>query len=114
MASSAANAAVFDRWFALADNDGDGRVTGGDAVGFFTRSGLPKDALAKVWELANTARSGYLDRPAFHRAMELIALAQSGIPITKEAFDEAKARAHAGEEGFWMRCAGEGGFENKS
>lgn len=46
--SAAASAAVYDRWFQIADADRDGRVTGQDAVHFFERSGLPREVLAKV------------------------------------------------------------------
>lgn len=31
---------------------------------------------AQVWEMANTHRVGYLDRLAFHKAMDLIGMAQ--------------------------------------
>ncbi|KAF8073195.1 EHD1 [Scenedesmus sp. PABB004] len=81
-----ANAAIYDRWFKVADADQDGRVTGADAVAFFQRSGLPKEVLAKVWDLANSQRAGYLDRPAFHKAMGLIALAQSGKDVTRDNY----------------------------
>eukprot|EP00775_Hariotina_reticulata_P005540 gene5540-5776_t len=74
--SAIANAATYDRWFKVADQDQDGRVTGGDAVVFFQRSGLPKEVLAKVWDLANSQRAGFLDRLAFHKAMDLISIAQ--------------------------------------
>lgn len=77
---------VYDQWFKVADSDQDGRVTGKDAVDFFGKSGLNRDVLAKVWELANSNRLGYLDRPSFQRAMELITLAQSGAEVTKENY----------------------------
>ncbi|GIL50072.1 hypothetical protein Vafri_6390 [Volvox africanus] len=84
MASS--NAVHYDRWFQAADSDRDGRVTGSDAVTFFGRSGLPREVLATVWELANDRRLGYLDRLAFHKAMDLISLAQSGQLVTKDGY----------------------------
>ncbi|EFJ53160.1 hypothetical protein VOLCADRAFT_55400 [Volvox carteri f. nagariensis] len=83
---SSSNAVHYDRWFQSADSDRDGRVTGGDAVAFFGRSGLPREVLATVWELANDRRLGYLDRMAFHKAMDLISLAQSGQPVTKDGY----------------------------
>ncbi|MEW5318543.1 MAG: hypothetical protein WDW38_009759 [Sanguina aurantia] len=86
------NAQAYDRWFAIADADRDGRVTGKDAVGFFAQSGLPREELAKVWDLANSARQGFLDRYSFHRAMDIIAIAQQGIPITKENYIAAMER----------------------
>ncbi|WIA09631.1 hypothetical protein OEZ85_009020 [Tetradesmus obliquus] len=84
--SAIANAATYDRWFKVADQDQDGRVTGPDAVTFFKRSGLPKEMLAKVWELANSSRAGFLDRLAFHKAMDLISIAQSGTDITRDNY----------------------------
>ncbi|KAG2500095.1 hypothetical protein HYH03_001679 [Edaphochlamys debaryana] len=83
---SVGNAIHYDRWFQTADSDRDGRVTGGDAVAFFGRSGLPREVLATVWELANDRRLGYLDRLAFHKAMDLIALAQMGQTVSKENY----------------------------
>ena len=40
--------ATYRRWFPLADDDNDGRVTGGDAVKFFALSGLPKPTLHRT------------------------------------------------------------------
>jgi EH domain-containing protein 1 len=42
--------------------------------------------LAKVWDLANSARAGFLDRLAFHKAMDLISIAQSGQAISLENY----------------------------
>jgi len=83
------NAVLYDRWFKLADSDMDSRLTGADAVAFFRRSGLPREVLAKVWELSNTSRTGYLDRPSFHKAMDLIALAQNGHEVNKANYTAA-------------------------
>ncbi|GBF98304.1 hypothetical protein Rsub_10967 [Raphidocelis subcapitata] len=81
-----ANAATYDRWFKIADADMDGRLTGADAVQFFQRSGLSRDVLARVWDLANSSRAGFLDRLAFHKAMDLISIAQQGMEVTKESY----------------------------
>eukprot|EP00798_Chlamydomonas_sp_ICE-L_P032141 gene32141-16666_t len=83
------NAHVYDTWFQFADSDKDGRVTGKDAVTFFERCYLPKELLAKVWDMANSNRKGYLDRPAFHKAMDLIALAQQGQEMNMENYRAA-------------------------
>jgi Cytoskeletal-regulatory complex EF hand len=45
--------------------DGDGRLTGSDAVEFFKRSGLPREQLAKVWAMADSSRRGFLDQHSF-------------------------------------------------
>ena len=50
---------LYRGWFPLADDDADGRVTGADAVRFFGRSGLPKEILARVWQLADANRQGF-------------------------------------------------------
>lgn len=90
---------VIDDWFAFADSDGDGRITGHDAVSFFTRSGLPKDVLAKVWALADHGRRGYLDKRAFAKALFLISLAQSSDgDISNEAYSRAMQRGGEGLE----------------
>jgi len=52
--------ATYRRWFPLADDDNDGRVTGGDAVKFFALSGLPKPTLSRAWQLADSGRQGFL------------------------------------------------------
>jgi EH domain-containing protein 1 len=59
---------------------------------FFQRSGLPKEVLAKVWDLANSQRAGFLDRLAFHKAMDLISMAQQGGEISKELYIAALDR----------------------
>lgn len=39
---------LFDTYFRRADLDGDGRISGAEAVGFFQGSNLPKPVLAQV------------------------------------------------------------------
>eukprot|EP00889_Picochlorum_renovo_P007765 jgi/Picre1/34795/NNA_002261.t1 len=84
------HAELYQNWFRLADSDGDGRVTGADAVGFFERSGLPREQLAKVWAFADNSRRGYLDLDAFVRALELVSMFQSQGNITLSQYDEKK------------------------
>lgn len=96
-AAVTAKRAVYDGWFRAADADGDGRVTGADAVAFFARSGLERPTLARVWELANSARAGYLDKPSFFRAMDLISLAQaSGGLVPRDAASALGGLGNAG------------------
>jgi hypothetical protein len=61
--------------------DRDGRLTGPDAVRFFERSGLPRELLAKVWANSDNRRQGFLDFNSFVRALELVSLAQVGVPV---------------------------------
>jgi EH domain-containing protein 1 len=77
---------LYDKWFQFSDSDNDGKVTGKDAVSFFERSGLPRETLAKIWELSNSNRQGYLDRGSFHRAMDMISMAQSGNEVSRENY----------------------------
>lgn len=65
-------------------------MTGADAVGFFERSGLPREQLAKVWAFADNSRRGYLDLDAFVRALELVSMFQSQGNITLSQYDEKK------------------------
>ncbi len=39
------DADLFDEWFRIADRDRDGKVSGGEAVEFFQKSGLSKETL---------------------------------------------------------------------
>lgn len=39
---------IYKQWFAIADTDQDGRLTGADAVKFFQRSGLTREQLSRV------------------------------------------------------------------
>ncbi len=39
---------LLDSWFRIADQDGDGRIHGSEAVGFFQRSGLANEPLFQV------------------------------------------------------------------
>lgn len=45
---SVPNVDQFEVYFRRADLDGDGRISGAEAVGFFQGSGLPKNVLAQV------------------------------------------------------------------
>ena len=79
MASPFTDEKLYRQWFPLCDTDNDGRITGNDAVVFFSKSSLNQQALAKVWGCADLNRQGYLDKDGFIRAMRVIALAQIGV-----------------------------------
>lgn len=84
----------FATWFQAADTDGDGRLTGGDAVEFFKRSGLPRDQLAKVWAMADSSRRGFLDQASFAKAMEYISVSQQVGDVSTELYEAEKAAGH--------------------
>ena len=65
---------------------------GQQAVSFFQRAGLPRDALAKVWSLGDSSRRGYLDIEAFARSMKYLSLAQAGKEMTPQVFESEEAR----------------------
>lgn len=81
---------IYDEWFSVADSDGDGRVTGSDALKFFAMSGLSRAELKLVWAIADSKRQGYLDFQEFICAMQLIALAQSGHEITQDSLKSSE------------------------
>ncbi|PUZ74136.1 hypothetical protein GQ55_1G041300 [Panicum hallii var. hallii] len=76
---------IYAEWFALADPDGDGRVTGADATSFFGMSGLSRADLKQVWAIADSKRQGYLGFAEFVTAMQLVSLAQAGNEITQDS-----------------------------
>ncbi|KAJ7298040.1 hypothetical protein O6H91_Y020400 [Diphasiastrum complanatum] len=73
---------IYKRWFDFADSDADGRVTGPDAVNFFSLSQLPRSELKKVWAVADSKRQGFLGFKEFVGAMQIISLAQTGHEVT--------------------------------
>ncbi|KAG8066628.1 hypothetical protein GUJ93_ZPchr0004g40101 [Zizania palustris] len=63
--------------------DGDGRVTGKDALKFFAMSQLSRPDLKQVWAIADSKRQGYLGFSEFMTAMQLVSLAQAGHEISQ-------------------------------
>lgn len=55
----------FEAYFKRADLDGDGRISGAEAVGFFQGSGLPKQVLAQVTFLLGSLLSDCFWREFF-------------------------------------------------
>ncbi|KAJ6823339.1 epidermal growth factor receptor substrate 15-like [Iris pallida] len=81
---AAPNMEVFDSYFRRADLDGDGRISGTEAVSFFQGSNLPKHVLAQVWMHADQNRTGFLGRTEFYNALKLVTVAQSGRELTPD------------------------------
>uniref|UniRef100_A0A804M8K9 EH domain-containing protein 1 n=1 Tax=Zea mays TaxID=4577 RepID=A0A804M8K9_MAIZE len=81
--------AAYLQWFALADEDGDGRLTGNDALRFFAMSNLSKPELKQVWAIADSKRQGYLGFYEFMTAMQLVSLAQAGNEINQDTLPNA-------------------------
>ncbi|KAK1686032.1 hypothetical protein QYE76_046880 [Lolium multiflorum] len=80
---------LYLRWFYLADDDGDGRLTGRDALKFFAMSNLSRDDLKQVWAIADSKRQGYLGFSEFMTAMQLVSLAQAGQEISQDTLSHA-------------------------
>jgi hypothetical protein len=70
----------FDELFQRADSDGDGVVGGREGVNFLLKSGLPRNQLRHVWDLASEGGAS-LSREQFYNAMRLLALVQAGHKI---------------------------------
>ncbi|EOY15307.1 Calcium ion binding protein, putative isoform 1 [Theobroma cacao] len=66
----------FEVYFRRADLDGDGRISGAEAVAFFQGSGLPKPVLAQIWMHADQSHSGFLSKQEFYNALKLVTVAQ--------------------------------------
>ncbi|KAE8704238.1 glutamate receptor 3.3-like [Hibiscus syriacus] len=66
----------FESYFRKADLDGDGRISGVEAVAFFQGSGLSKQVLAQIWTYADQSHSGSLSKPEFFNALKLVTVAQ--------------------------------------
>ncbi|XP_057540373.1 EH domain-containing protein 1-like [Amaranthus tricolor] len=75
---------IYQEWFNFADSDGDGRLTGHDAILFFSLSDLHRDDLKQVWAIADAKRQGFLGFQEFITAMQLVSLVQSGHTINQD------------------------------
>ncbi|EOX90642.1 Calcium-binding EF hand family protein, putative isoform 2 [Theobroma cacao] len=78
------NGDLFDAYFRKADLDGDGQISGAEAVAFFQGSNLPKNVLAQVWMHADQKKLGYLGRQEFYNALKLVTVAQSKRELTPD------------------------------
>nr|KYP64867.1 putative calcium-binding protein C800.10c family [Cajanus cajan] len=81
---AAPNMDQFEAYFRRADLDGDGRISGAEAVSFFLGSNLPKPVLAQVWAYADQAKTGFLGRAEFFNALRLVTVAQSKRDLTPD------------------------------
>ncbi|GAV81555.1 efhand_3 domain-containing protein/EF_hand_3 domain-containing protein [Cephalotus follicularis] len=75
---------LFDAYFRRADLDGDGQISGAEAVAFFQGSNLPKQILAQVWMHADHKKAGFLGRTDFYNALKLVTVAQSKRELTPD------------------------------
>jgi epidermal growth factor receptor substrate 15 len=75
---------LFEAYFRRADLDGDGRISGAEAVSFFQGSNLSKQVLAQIWMHADQSKTGFLGRTEFFNALKLVTVAQSKRDLTPD------------------------------
>lgn len=75
---------IYQDWFAFADSDGDGRLTGNDAIKFFSMSNVSRQELKQVWAIADSKKQGFLGFREFITAMQLVSLAQAGHALSSD------------------------------
>ncbi|KAH9608374.1 hypothetical protein KSS87_012601 [Heliosperma pusillum] len=75
---------LFDAYFRRADLDGDGKISGIEAVAFFQGANLSKQVLAQIWNYADQNRIGSLGRAEFYNALKLVTVAQSKRELTPD------------------------------
>ncbi|KAI0222733.1 Epidermal growth factor receptor substrate 15-like 1 [Lamellibrachia satsuma] len=73
-----AHLSTYEALFQQVDTNGSGIISALDAATFLKKSGLSVGVLSQVWESADSAGRGVLDRPGVFVALKLIALAQNG------------------------------------
>lgn len=78
---------IYEEWFSFADSDSDGRITGNDAIKFFSMSNLPRPDLKQVWAIADSKRQGFLGFKEFIVAMQLVSLGQGGHAMTNDVLN---------------------------
>jgi len=81
MANSQEEQQYFAQLYSFADLDRDGKISGGEGAPFLRKSGLPDNLLERIWDLADSSKTGYLQPREFAIAMRLVTLAQEGKPV---------------------------------
>ncbi|KAK2447923.1 EH domain-containing protein [Trifolium repens] len=76
--------ATYQKWFNIADSDGDGRISGNEATKFFALSNLSRSQLKQLWALSDNKRQGFLGFSEFVTAMQLVSLAQAGYELNSD------------------------------
>ena len=76
-------AQLYERLFHECDPQGTGALSGEQVKSIFSKSKLDKKMLAGIWTLADKHRRKALDKENWAVALRLIALAQSGLPVSE-------------------------------
>ncbi|XP_013381272.1 epidermal growth factor receptor substrate 15-like 1 isoform X3 [Lingula anatina] len=77
-----AHSSTYEAYFQQADSNGTGAVGAMEAANFMKKSGLKEKTLSQIWDLADPAGKGYLDKHAFFVALKFIAMAQNGLEVS--------------------------------
>lgn len=80
---------LFAHYFALADPQSSGMISGSAAVSFMALSGLPTPVLGSIWTIADADNNGFLGPAQFSAALRLIGHAQSGKVVTEDLVKES-------------------------
>ena len=78
---SAEEKSGYDGFYDSLNPSGNGVLEADKAVDFFSKSGLPIEILANVWDLADVRKSGSLSKDEFAIAMHLIHGCLGGKPL---------------------------------
>eukprot|EP00542_Grammatophora_oceanica_P015991 CAMPEP_0194039652 /NCGR_PEP_ID=MMETSP0009_2-20130614/11757_1 /TAXON_ID=210454 /ORGANISM="Grammatophora oceanica, Strain CCMP 410" /LENGTH=1039 /DNA_ID=CAMNT_0038682559 /DNA_START=18 /DNA_END=3137 /DNA_ORIENTATION=- len=74
--------ARYEALFPQYESKGDGYVYGAEAVGLFSKSGIPQDQLGKIWNMADQPVDNRLDKLEFAIAMHLIVcVSKKNMPL---------------------------------
>lgn len=76
---------VYSSLFDVASAGKGSKIDGKEAAAFLQRSGLPKETLREIWEIADQNGEMALTRDNFYIALRLVALAQSGREVSAQA-----------------------------
>jgi len=74
----------YKQLFQQADVDGTGKIAGLQAACFLSKSGIDRFVLKQIWDLADSAKQGWLGLEDFSVALRLVAHAQAGREISPE------------------------------
>ncbi|KAJ8679426.1 hypothetical protein QAD02_015213 [Eretmocerus hayati] len=72
---------IYEGYYKLVDPNNTGRVGAMDAAKFLKKSHLSDIILSKIWDMADPASRGFLDKSCMFVAFKLCALAQQGIDM---------------------------------
>jgi len=81
---------LFDKLVSMARPDAEGLMSGNVLRLILTKSNISMKNLKDIWGLADEKKRGSLSKEELKRAMQLIALAQQGKPVTLEELRASK------------------------